>query len=120
MLFFKDDVIIKVKLFQGESDFITWQRRISKQIKNFGFWEYVESTIFALALGIDEEQDTFIERYKVYNIEFNKTMHLLENAIYDDMFSTFWNHGYNFTNSNPKVLIDTLTSVLIRATTGSV
>ena len=53
-------------------------------------------------------------------MEFNKTMHLLENAIYNDVFSTLRSHNYNLTNSNPKVLIDILTEVLTKTTTGSV
>jgi len=71
-------------------------------------------------LKIDEKQNTFIEYCKVYSIELNKTIHLLKNAIYDNIFSTFRNYSYNFINSNPKVLIDTLTSVLTRTTTRSV
>jgi len=53
-------------------------------------------------------------------MELNKIIHLLENAIHNDIFSTLHNHNYNLTNSNPKVLIDTLIEVLIKATTGSV
>ncbi len=53
-------------------------------------------------------------------MEFNKTIYLLENAIHNDIFFTFRNYGYNFINFHPKVLIDILTTVLIRTITGLV
>jgi len=53
-------------------------------------------------------------------MKLNKTIYLLENAIYDDVFSIFRSYSYNFINSNPKILMDILTSVLTRTTTGSV
>ncbi len=45
-------------------------------------------------------------------------MHVLENAIYEDIFDTFCSYGYDDENSDPKVLVDTLTEVFIKNTIG--
>jgi len=42
----------------------------------------------------------------------------LENAIYEDIFDTFYSYGYNDENSDPKVLVDILTEVFIKNTIG--
>ncbi len=47
-------------------------------------------------------------------------MYLLKNAIYDDIFFILRSYSYDFINFNLKVLINILTLVLTRATTGSV
>ena len=44
-------------------------------------------------------------------------MYLLENAIYNDVFSILQNYGYNLKNRDPKVLIDTLSKILTKTTT---
>src|SRR6266566_4256961 len=68
----------------------------------------------------DETQGEFQNRLKYYNRELNKAIHVLENAIYKDIFDTLRSHGYDDKNSDPKVLVDILTEVLIKNTTGSI
>ena len=68
----------------------------------------------------DEIQGEFQDRLKHYNREFNKVMHILKNAIHEDIFDMFRSHGYNNKNSDPKVLVNILTEVLTKNTTESI
>jgi len=68
----------------------------------------------------DETQNEFQDRLKHYNRELNKAIHIFENAIYKDIFNTFYNYNYNNENSDPKVFIDTLIEVFTKNTIGSI
>ena len=60
-----------------------------------------------------------MERSEKHDMERSQAMHLLENFIHD-VFTTLRSHGYDLQNRDPKVLMDTLSTVLTKATTGSV
>ncbi len=47
-------------------------------------------------------------------------MYILENVIYKDIFDIFCNHNYNDENSNPKILINTLTKILTKNISSSI
>jgi len=66
----------------------------------------------------DKTQGEFQDRLKHYNRKLNKAIHILENAIYKNIFDTLRSYNYNDENSDPKVLIDTLTKVFIKNTIG--
>ena len=117
---FKESMTTQVKPLQGESDFVNWQRRIRRQLQAFDLWEYVEEDKPTPVPGEDEDQEDFSQRLKEHKKERNQAMHLLENAIHDDVFDTLRSHGYDLLNSDPKVLMDTLNTVLTKATTGSI
>ncbi len=68
----------------------------------------------------DEDQDDFVKSLRIYKMKKNQTIYLLENAIYNNVFSTLRNYNYNLKNRNPKILIDTLFEVLIKTTTYSI
>jgi len=68
----------------------------------------------------NKTQGEFQDRLKYYNREFNKAIYVLENAIYEDIFDIFCSYSYNDENSDPKVLVDILTEIFTKNTTGSI
>jgi|SRR6266699_2667152 len=68
----------------------------------------------------DKIQSEFQDRLKHYNRELNKVIYVLKNAIYKDIFDMLCSYGYNDENSDPKVLINTLTEVFTKNTIGSI
>jgi hypothetical protein len=109
-----------VKPLRGESDFASWKRRIRGQLEAFDLWQYAEGTVPAPTLRENENQDDFVERQREHRMERGQTMHLIENAIHDEAFETLRSYGYDLENRDPKTLIDTLSEVFIKTTTGSV
>ncbi len=112
--------IAKVKPLQGESDFLTWKRRICGQLEAFNLWRFVQGVVPEPTLGEGEGQDDFTDRREAHIIKRCQAMHLLENTISDHVFATLRSHGYNLDNRNSKILIDTLTIVLTKSTIGFV
>ena len=91
-------------------------------MKDFGYWEYVDGNIITsvfIEKG-DKIQSEFQDRLKHYNREFNKTIYVLENTIYKDIFDMFCNYNYNDKNLDLKILIDILTEILTKNTTKSI
>ena len=73
---------------QGEADFTNWERRICRQLEAFDLWKYIEGIVLVPTPQEDEDQDNFVESLRIYKMEKNQAIHLLENAIYNDVFST--------------------------------
>ena len=68
----------------------------------------------------NKDQNDFVENLRIYKMEKSQTMHLLENAIYNDVFLTLQSHSYNLKNCDPKVLMDILSKVFTKITTCSI
>ncbi len=107
-----------MKPLQEETDFANWEKRICGQLEAFDLWKYIDGTKITPTPG--EDQGDFAKAFRTYKIEKSQAMHLLENAIVEDVFSTLRNHSYNLKNRNPKVLIDYLIKILTKTTTCSI
>ncbi len=101
---------------------MAWKRRITRQLKGLGYWEYVDSSVTTpvfVEMG-DKIQNEFQDRLKHYNRELNKVIYILENTIYEDIFDIFRSYSYDNENSDPKVLVDILIEVFTKNTIGSI